>query len=44
MENEWINPEHADLVASYRAAQQAAVEHEEDPRLRWFLQQPTGQQ
>lgn len=44
MEDEWINPEHADLVAKYRAAQQVAVEREEDPRLRWFLQQSTAQQ
>lgn len=44
MEETWINPEHAELVEKYRAAQQAAVENGEEPRLRWFLPQPTAQQ
>lgn len=39
-EDEWINPEHAELVEKYRAAQQEAKELGEDPRLRWFLPQP----
>lgn len=43
MPEEWINPEHAELVAKYRAAQQAAQEKQEDPQLRWFLQ-PAEQQ
>lgn len=38
MTEEWISPEHEELVAQYRAAQDVAEDRGEDPRLRWFLQ------
>jgi hypothetical protein len=39
MPEKWINPEHAELVEKYEAAQREAEERGEDSRLRWFLPQ-----